>query len=303
MRLLGKYKNGNYEVEIYDDGTKVRKTEDDHFEADFPENIDLKITNRCTGVNCKFCHEGSSRFGEHSDILGEKFLDTLHPYTELAIGGGNVLEFPQLVPLLMKLKEKKVISNITVNQIHFQCFEDVIKELQEKGLIYGIGVSLTYPSDQFLESVKKFDNIVIHTINGILTPEDMEMLKDNDLKLLILGYKDIRRGKTYHSNNEEEIKKNQEWLKNSITDYFDHFKVISFDNLAIEQLQLRKHLTEEEWEEFYMGDDGTSTFYIDAVERKFAMNSTEPEDRRYPILDSVDDMFEKIRKIKEKKYE
>ena len=38
------------------------------------------------------------------------------------------------------------------------------------------------------------------------------------------------------------------------------------------------------------------TYYIDMVERKFAKSSTTPMDQRYDLLDSVDDMFEKIRK-------
>ena len=47
MRLLGEYQNGNYTVKIYNDGTKIRETNDDVFVASFPECIDLKITNNC----------------------------------------------------------------------------------------------------------------------------------------------------------------------------------------------------------------------------------------------------------------
>ena len=43
-----------------------------------------------------------------------------------------------------------------------------------------------------------------------------------------------------------------------------------------------------------MGDDGTITYYIDMVERKFAKSSTAPFDKRYDLLDSADDMFKKI---------
>ena len=44
MKLLGKYNNGNYTVSLFDDGTKIRETEADFFDAEFPENIDCKIT-------------------------------------------------------------------------------------------------------------------------------------------------------------------------------------------------------------------------------------------------------------------
>ena len=44
-QLLKEYKNGNYSVLLYTDGTKEKVTEDDFFKADFPDSIDLKITN------------------------------------------------------------------------------------------------------------------------------------------------------------------------------------------------------------------------------------------------------------------
>src|SRR5574344_2032907 len=110
-KILGEYINGNYNVKIYEDGTKIRSTKDDEFNAQFPENIDLKITNYCTN-NCLYCYESSNSMGKHADILSAKFLDTLQPYTELAIGGGNPLSHPDLIPFLDKLKEKHIIANI-----------------------------------------------------------------------------------------------------------------------------------------------------------------------------------------------
>ena len=95
MELLGQYRNGNYDVLIYEDGTKIRQTEEDSFEPAFSESIDCKITNRCYG-QCAFCHENSTPDGDHGDILNAKFIDTLRPYTEIAIGGGCPLLHPDL---------------------------------------------------------------------------------------------------------------------------------------------------------------------------------------------------------------
>ena len=72
------------------------------------------------------------------------------------------------------------------------------------------------------------------------------------------------------------------------------FIVVSFDNLAIEQLEVKRLVKDDEWEEFYMGDDGNFTYYIDMVERKFAQSSTTPFDKRHDLLDSVDEMFKII---------
>ncbi|MBT9788761.1 radical SAM protein [Clostridium sp. MCC344] len=295
MELLGRYKNGNFHVAIFDDGTKIRETNDEEFTPDFAENMDIKICNVCD-VLCPFCHEGSTKNGKLGDILNEKFIDTLHPYQEVAIGGGDITSHPDLIPFLQKLKEKKVIANITVNQVHFERKQELIKKLVDEKLIYGLGVSLVNPTEHFLKLIKQYPNAVIHVINGILSESDVEKLQNNDLKMLILGYKHLRRGNEYFEADQTEIENKQRWLYENLESLVDKFKVVSFDNLAIEQLQVKRLLSQEEWDEFYMGDDSEFTYYIDMVERRFAKSSTASMDQRYDLLNSVDDMFEKIRK-------
>lgn len=290
-KLLGKYKNGNYTVQIYDDGTKIRETEEQEFAPAFAENCDVKLTDRCDG-GCPFCYEGCTVDGNHGNILNQKFLGTLHPYTEMAVNG-NDLTHPDLISFLEMLKEKKVIANMTVNQMHFEREQEMIRSLVDKELIHGIGISLRNPTPEFVSLAKQYPNAVIHTINGALTKSDVEILSGNSLKLLILGYKDLRRGHDWLASNNKEIEANQTWLYNNIEDIFDKFSVVSFDNLAIEQLNMRRFFSDKEWDEFYMGDDGDFTFYIDLVEEKFGKNSLATE--RYPLMDSIDDMFMKIR--------
>ena len=116
--LIGSYKNGNYTVQIYADGTKVRENDLDNFDAAFPENFDIKITNMCNN-SCKFCFECSAPNGKHGDIMAPSFLDKLHPFTEISIGGGDPLTHPDLIRFLIKLKKQKVIPSITVRQNNF----------------------------------------------------------------------------------------------------------------------------------------------------------------------------------------
>lgn len=290
LKLLGVYKNGNYTVKVLSDGTKIRETLEDEFIPSFAENCDCKITDKCDG-GCPFCYEGCTPNGKHGDILSYKFLDTLHPYTELAING-NDMSHPDLIPFLMKLREKKVIANLTVNQIHFERHQDLIRKLVDEKLIYGLGISLKEPTEEFISLVKTYPNAVIHVINGILSDSDVDMLADNNLKMLILGYKQIRRGEDWYDKDHDNIVAKQIWLKENLDKMLSHFEVISFDNLAITQLDVKRLMSEEDWEEFYMGDDGGFTFYIDMVEGTFGKNSLATE--RYPIMDNIDLMFQKI---------
>lgn len=298
MELLGSYKNGNTMNHIFSDGTRIRETEDDEFRFDFASNMDVKICNFCDR-GCPFCHEGSTQDGKFGDILNEKFIETLHPYQEIAIGGGDATAHPDLIPFLEKLKAQKVIANITVNQVHFEKKQDLIRKLVDEKLIYGLGVSLVNPTESFINLVKEYPNAVIHVINGVLKASDVAALENNDLKMLILGYKHLRRGNDYFDSDAVNIKKNQEWLYKNLGAILTKFKVVSFDNLALEQLDVRRLLSDRQWEEFYQGEDGTSTYYIDMVERKFAKSSTAPFDKRYDLLDSVDEMFQVV--LSEKK--
>lgn len=297
MNRFVRYENGNYTVTIDTfDGTKIRENDLPYFRAEFPESADIKITNRCD-MNCVFCHEASTKDGKHGDIMNAKFIDNLHPYTELAIGGGNVLEHPQLIPFLKKCKNLNLIPSFTVNQKHFMEHYSYVKSIVDHKLIYGVGISLTNPTDEFIEKVKTIPNAVIHVINGIVTLEQLKKLKDNGLKILILGYKEFRRGKDLYSIAQERFNiighqvDLYAWLSYIVTDNW--FEVVSFDNLAVEQLDVKRLLTEDEWNEFYMGADGTATMYVDLVEEQFAKSSTSTE--RYPLMDNIVDMFNKIR--------
>ena len=288
MKVLGKYRNGNYIVTILEDGTKIRATKDDDFVPAFSENCDCKITDKCS-QNCAFCYEGCTREGNHGDLFSYKFIESLHPYTELAMNG-NDLDHPQLDQFLQHLKDKNVIANLTVNQNQFLMNYDKLKTLQNNGLINGIGVSLIKANDELCEKMKSLKNVVLHTIVGILSEKDISFLKNKGLKILILGYKDLHRGKLYHITHCPDIMNNKKYLYDNLAEIQKMFEVLSFDNLAINQLDVKRIVPVENWDEFYMGDDGGFTFYIDVVKGEFAKNSL--SDERFPIGDlSIDEMF------------
>lgn len=293
-KVLFKYKNGNYTVTILKDGSKIRITNDDEFKPEFPESIDVNISNKCDG-GCNFCYLNANPNGEHGDILNAKWVDSLHTGMELALNG-NDMSHPDLIPFLEKLKDKGVIANLTVNQRHFEKYFNTLKDLSDKKLIYGLGVSLVNPTDDFIWSVKQIPNTVIHTINGILTKEQVEKLSDNDLKILILGYKRLERGINYLQVYGDRVAENQAWLHDNLKDMVNHFNVVSFDNLALEQLNVRRLLTDAEWDQFFMGEDANFTYYLDAVDGTFSRSSLTSREDRYLIGDkTVDEMFKIVR--------
>lgn len=84
MNILGVYKNGNYNVTILSDGTKIRKTEEDEFIPEFPENADVKITDKCSQC-CPFCFPEDTKIETNDgnkDIKNISIGDIVYSYNE-----------------------------------------------------------------------------------------------------------------------------------------------------------------------------------------------------------------------------
>ena len=291
LKLLGKYRNGN-------DGTKIRETEDDDFKPEFPECIDVCISRKCE-TGCKFCYEGCSPEGKeavffnHEGKLLQPWIDSLKPYTEVALNVNSVNNY-QLLDLLFYLRDKKVVANITVNQFEFMKNYNIIKTMINKNFVKGVGISLRDPyDDEFFEIIQHLPNVVIHTIAGLLDEIMIDKLMQHKCKVLILGYKTVGKGVEYHEKNKSNIHIKQQQLKEILPAMIRRCKVVSFDNLALEQLDIKNLLFADrnDWDEFYMGNDGDFTFYIDAVERTYSKNSLVSKTIQYPLSDSVTEMF------------
>ena len=272
MRLIGSYINGNYKVFMYDDGTKVRLNNKDKFVPEFPESIDMKISNKCN-MGCPYCHEKSVPDGKLAN-LNHPILDSLRPHTELALGGGNVLEHPGLLVFLDKMKEKQVICNMTVHLKHFVDYYEILKYYVTEGLVHGIGISINSGvTKKEIEMIKSIPNTVVHVIAGVVPFNTLKTMANQNIKLLILGYKTYGRGEQY-AKDYTFIDGSIEYLRKHMSKLRKWFPLISFDNLAIKQLRLREMVSDKDWERTYMGDDGQFTMYVDLVEETFARSST-----------------------------
>lgn len=295
MTTISKYTNGNITVTIEDDGTKIREY-DGIPEPQFPESIDLNITEYCD-LDCEFCHEDSNRKGKHAtykDLIN--VVSYLPAGVELAIGGGNPLSNPSLIPFLNFVKQRGLIANITINQKHILKNMRIIKNILNDNLVKGIGVSV---NGEYTESLKKLcrlsDNVVFHVIAGVHDVDFMDKLiiLTGNPKILVLGYKKFGRGIPHYNKNRKKVDSNIKKWYMYIPKYIDKC-VISFDNLAIEQLKIKRLFTDEGWDKFYMGDDFTFTMYVDAVNKIYAPTSSS-SDRKSWEGNDINSYFKKYR--------
>ena len=301
-KIIGQYQNGNYMVYIMDDGTKIRYTDDDFFNPDFPESIDFEITKRCS-LGCPNCYADCLPSGKLWDkSLNDSILESLHPYTEIAINGNDWRDIPDLMAFLTQMKKQHVFVNATFHFEQYRKLWPELKELQEDNLLNGIGVSIpSHVNAADLICLNYCKNVVLHVIAGIFNKQLYEQLADKDYRLLILGYKQIGRGKLYQRLYNDEILDNMQWLHDNLSEVMTGFKVCSFDNLALEQLEVKDKIDPKVWEQNYMGDDGQFTMFIDAVNCKYAKNSVQDKQHRYSYnikeLENatIIDLFNKIR--------
>lgn len=351
----GIYHNGNETLILGLDGTKVRICRDEKSEPEYPESIDVKITD-CCEHGCPFCYEGCTAEGLHGEIP-EKLFKSLPPFTELAIGGGNPLLHPEIATLRDKFN---IFMNITIRAEDFEkffnperyingnfvnCYDPTSSELELlKYNALGISVSSAESAKRFSEGYenllallecsgdfrfntvrdeycpfitvadkdntcdkensyfwsvdgeKYFDprtRAVIHAVNGVIGEGMLDGLFDKELDLLVLGYKTKGRGVEFAENGS--VAENQKWLYDNIESLAKHFRVVAFDNLALEQLDVRRFIPDEDWKHFYMGDEGTHSMYIDLVKKEYGISST--DNRRWALTDDIKEMFRHVRSV------
>lgn len=286
--LLYSYKNGNADITIYRDGTRIIDYPDnENIKLDFPLNIDIRVSTKCSmGFNpktrkaiCSFCHESASVDGKECDydVLLQKLKSANLPKgIELAIGANAVTE--NLMSFLERAYKEGYICSITVNQAHVKKYSDKIKFLIENDFIKGLGISfrenLKFDIPDFIISYR---NTVFHVIAGIDKWENIySFLPSKGVKnILILGEKDfgfnrykVKLDSPLHKEFYDNLKK----LLNS-----GIYNIISFDNLALKQLDVKRFISDEKWKKFYQGEH---SMYINAVSGYFSDSS-----RSFNIID------------------
>lgn len=285
------YRNGGWEVSINEKtGNKMRSLVDPGQPLPvFPESLDLKITDYCN-AECAFCHENSTIKGKHADLLKTQMaLSMLPPGVEIAIGGGDPMAWPHLDAFLQWCSSRGLFANITVNGLHMTKRNAArLKEFQDHGLVHGIGISAV--SNGIERSAFNYQpefglkNVVGHIILGRF---DFHIYAHSDIELmpayLVLGYKKFGRGIAYAPQVERPLLE-----QNSLNDQLRRWirfmrknKVrVSFDNLALEQGEVKSFIEPEAWDKMYMGPDGMFTMFVDAVRQEWAISSTTPRPSR-----------------------
>lgn len=273
-----KYRNGNAVVTLdLRDGTRIIEYPDNKpLTLQTPLNIDIRVSTQCPyGYNvetqkstCAFCHESALVSGVecHYGVLQQVLMDAKLPRgTEIALGVNEVTD--NLIQFVKNLWKLGLVVNITMNERYILQYGDTgLKQM----LPYVFGLGISYRSLQGCLSlpdwIAEYPHTVIHVINGIDDFDDVKELSVKYHKLLVLGEKDFgfNRGKVDLS-----TPQHKQW-KSNIMQLTKIFDIVSFDNLGLQQLEIRGKITDEEYKSFYQGEH---SMYINAAEQYFAPSS------------------------------
>lgn len=273
-----KYRNGNAVVTLdLRCGTRIIEYPDNEpLTLQTPLNIDIRVSTQCPygydtntkKSTCAFCHESALVDGQecHYGVLQQVLMDAKLPRgTEIALGVNEVTD--NLIQFVRNLYRLGLVVNITMNERYILQYGDTgLKQM----LPYVFGLGISYRSLQGCLSlpdwIAEYPHTVIHVINGIDDFDDVKELGIKYRKLLILGEKDFgfNRGKV-----NLDTPQHKQW-KSNIMQLTKIFDIVSFDNLGLQQLEIRGKITDEEYKSFYQGEH---SMYINAVEQYFAPSS------------------------------
>ena len=317
------YRNGNYIVLITENTVRKRSLrKNEEFIPEFPDSIDLKISNRCS-VGCQYCHESSLKSGELADL--DKLFTHLSVLPEvpieIAIGGGDLLTDDESIDHLVKVvdwcKRRGHLPRVTVNEASIT--KKNIDYLHQLSLPIGLSLRPSTTEKRFMEIADLIQDyyhlwscVVFHIIVGAIDLELLDKLCNWDnnenlllgqKRLLFLGFKDFGRA---HENNIKpvDIDKFERIVKKAILnqrlyykrDFWNTNNVFGFDNLAIEQLNIEASLLDSEYEDIFLGNEFSCSMYVDGVKGEYAKTSRDPNRVSWNDIGLID--FFKHDKIK-----
>lgn len=265
------------------DGTKIRFAIGSYEKASRPELVDLKITDYCS-FGCAFCYQDSSLLGKHASTKNIEFVvDQLAKAKvfEVAIGGGDPLEFPGIVDVLQKFRERGIVPNFTTK------FPGKVRGLwpQIGHLIGGFAYSAENAAQvemaaRVLHTVPS-EKVSLHYVMGLGDRahfEDyMRAANKAGFRVTLLGYKTTGRGK-------DVIPHPYDWWIESVNALVenDECPSLSIDTPLAEQYQGKMPVPEY----LYHTQEGKFSMYVDAVAMTFGASSFDADEELVPFDES-----------------
>lgn len=318
-RSDNKWRDGDNFLIIYDPvtGNKTHFAKGNYkigdVPADFPELVDLKISDYCD-LGCSFCYQNSTRRGKHGDlqVIKDVISKLSHLGTfEIAIGGGEPLQYPHLEEVIHHANACGITANFTTKDY---------KTLSKRGdllhYIGGVAVSVATPEEVY-DAIKWLADLTTEERSrvsfqvpvGAQTYEQfVELIAAiacySIRRVTLLGYKMVGRGTAskYHSFEDKlgDIFFKQEPYRWDETRFYTatvypNLSVGIDTQLAQKAPEFIAKLPHQVVDKVVMYKEGLHSCYIDAVKKQIAPSSyCHPELYQPLVIDQIGDTFNEI---------
>ena len=253
----------------------------------YPELVDMKITDRCF-ESCKWCYADSTPTGEHAtrdNTYRMLFILMSMGIFEVALGGGNVMDHPQILDIVSSTRRRNIIPNITCRNPEWMMSPRYGELINSVGRI---GVT-AYTVDDIprLADICTTMNIPLRKVSPQVVvgiPDEytfgdiLRSAHELHLPVTLLGYKHCGRGSNYVPNEYNLI----DIIMNM--NNRDELPTISIDTALA--LQYNTELAAMGIPRImYTTDEGRFSMYIDAVNMVCGPSSYHPLSTMVPIPD------------------
>ena len=195
----------------WDTGAKIRLSFADdpapYKRSAYPELVDLKITNYCTG-GCVWCYQDSHVRGTHADYSDLycwiASLAKLGVF-EIALGGGEPMDHPNFATLVREIREYGIVPSFTTHKIDWLGIPKQVMQIIP--YIGRFACSVTHPNNVMqlaaalvLSGVPSYKASVQHVVGTVGAWRFYEILRaaaECNLNITLLGYKRVGRGQAY----------------------------------------------------------------------------------------------------------
>lgn len=260
--------------------------------SSIPELVDLKITDNCN-YNCKFCYQSSTKEGKHADFENIKKVISILSNSktmEIAIGGGEPTNHPDLLEILQEIRKKNMLACFTTKNFKLHerpDFEEIIKTANSIAFscnsfseIEKVKIIIDYCRDkswyfEYSNVAKIYIQIIPELMTDKLFNDSMEYIGSEmyNIPVTLLGYKDFGFGENYKPNNRFST---PDWI-----DVVKHHSKENYVRFGIDSVLVSK------WEDeliergvdpmALVGKEGKFSCYLDAVKMSIHKSSFSKE--------------------------